>query len=178
MTTKKTTAKKTVAKKAASKQVSAIVVTPLQALQAKLDAAKKNDPWYETLRARFNWCSVPQWVREQKSLASAWKNCERTDWMMRMLESIKNERVGFDFILDEPTRDRMRFELNWMKTEFGKRFKSRHDGGSSSINSTHLGHSHPYRPWTHEERMKMTDFIRFYFPTPTVQVRKYAKVKK
>lgn len=178
--TKKAATKKTVAKKAAAKTAAAVVVTPLQALQAKLDAAKGNDPWHEKLRARFNWCSVPACVSQRKSLADAWKNCERTDWMMTMLRSVKDERKGngsYDRVLDEATRNRMQFEFDWMEEEFGKRFKSRHDGSASSIYSTHTGHSNKYKPWTSEERMQMTDFIRFYFPTPQPQKRKYAKQK-
>jgi len=180
--TTKTATKKTVAKKAAAKTAAAVVVTPLQALQAKLDAAKENAPWHEKLRARFNWCSVPAWVSQRKSLADAWKNCERTDWMMIMLGAVKDERKrnengSYDFVLDEATRDRMQFEFRWMKEEFGKRFKSRHDGNESSIYSTHTGHGNKYKPWTSAERMQMTDFIRFYFPTPQPQKRKYAKQK-
>lgn len=177
-TAKKVVAKKSVAKKSVAKK--AVVPTALQALQVKLDAVNKNQHWSETLRKRFNWCSVPAWVSSQKSLKDAWANCERTDWMMTMLRSIKDERksgASNERVLDEATRDRMQFEMDWMREEFGKRFKSRHDGNASSIWATHLGNTPPRKPWTQKERMQMTDFIRFYFPTPAVQVRKSTNKK-
>lgn len=169
---------KTAAKKTAKTPVAKPVVpTALQQLQQKLDNTAKAQHWSDAMRARFKWCSVPQWVRERKSLADAWKNCERTDWMMIMLKAVKDERKDNKYVLDEETRARMTFEFNWMQKEFGKRFKSRHDGKESSIYSTHTGHHHKYKPWTSAERMQMTDFIRFYFPTPQPQKRKYAKQK-
>ncbi len=146
MGTKATVKKATVKKATVKKATAQVVPSALQQLQEKLDKSTTSiaDHWSDVLKEKYGACSVPDWVRKQKSLKDAWKNCDRTDWMMWLLNKVRNEKkqkYGYDHVLDQATRDRLLFEINWMREEFGKRFKSRHDGEPSSINSTHTGHS-------------------------------------
>ncbi len=187
----KNTAKKSVAKKSVAKKSVVVKAPPtaIQLLQQKLDAAAPAAPaptpaaskvlksegyhWSKELCTRFRACSVPDWVRQQKSLKDAWKKCERTDWMMWMLKALLNERsaTGYGYAMSESVRNRLRVDFQFMRDEFGKRWLSRHDGQPSEIGSTHMGASNGRKKWTTAERMQMTDFIRYYFPTPEPQER-------